>query len=121
MQALDHDLNLNINATGPSVTSASIFITLPAQSISIVPAIADQVLSTGMLAFAVLFISDELCYRTPQALQILSTGFAILSFVVAFNYNCGAILNPGKLAHILGYEFVQALPKYNSSHPTKYN
>lgn len=95
LQGFDHDLNQNL--TGPSVTTASVFITLPSQYISIVPAISDQVLSTGLLAFVILFIGDELVYRTPVALQILSTGFAIFSFVVAFNFNAGAILNPGKL------------------------
>ncbi|KAH9398750.1 Aquaporin-7 [Tyrophagus putrescentiae] len=93
MKAYDIDLHQNITH---SVSTASIFITLPATHITIGPAIADQVVSTGLLAFAILFISDELCYRTPAAIQILSCAFAIFSFVVAFNYNAGAILNPAR-------------------------
>lgn len=96
MKGFDLDQNVHLNLTGPSVSTASIFITLPATHITIGPAIADQVLSTGLLAFVILFISDELVYRTPAAIQILSSAFAIFSFVVAFNYNAGAILNPGK-------------------------
>lgn len=97
-QLVEGNLTMH-NSSIPSVTTAGIFITLPSPYISLVPAIADQVLSTGLLAFAVLFISDESCYRTPPAIQILATGFAILSFVAGFNYNAGAILNPGKSCH----------------------
>ena len=79
-----------------SVTTAGIFITLPSPFISLAPAIGDQVFSTGLLVFTLLFIADETFFPTPIAIQTLTTCFALLAFIVGFNFNCNAILNPGK-------------------------
>lgn len=80
----------------PTLTSAAIFVTLPAPSISLIPAITDQVISTALLTFTVLFITDESCYRTPKLLQAVTLGTILVAFITGFSFNCGAILNPGK-------------------------
>lgn len=90
---LDNGYN-NDNITEPSMITAGIFITMPAnQHTTILPAIWDQIISTALLVYAILFIGDELA--TPKLLQTLTTGLLILTFIIGFNYNCGAILNPG--------------------------
>lgn len=96
---LDREVNISNNftdnLTAPTFTTAGIFITLPAPSITIFPAIADQAVSTGLLTFAILLIGDECAERTPRIIQSISCGLTVLTFVVGFGYNCGAILNPG--------------------------
>lgn len=91
-----HAFDVEENGGNYTNLSAHIFITMPAAHISLWPAIADQIVSTAMLIFAVLFITDQSCYQTPKAIQHLSIGFAIFSFVAGFSFNADAILNPGK-------------------------
>nr|ATL75745.1 aquaporin [Dermatophagoides farinae] len=105
---LDNGYN-NDNITEPSMITAGIFITMPAnQHTTILPAIWDQIISTALLVYAILFIGDELA--TPKLLQTLTTGLLILTFIIGFNYNCGAILNPARdlapriLLSFIGYE-----------------
>ena len=95
IQAFDNELNIAQNTTGPSLTTSGIFSTLPAPHLTLAPALGDTIISTGLLALGILFITDESCYRTPPAIQALSIGFQICATVVGFGYNCGAILNPG--------------------------
>lgn len=83
------------NVFKPSNVTAGIFVTFPSPFISLIPAILDQVISTGLLTFAILFIADE--YPNNRLLQTLITGFIILSFIIGFSFNCGAILNPGNV------------------------
>lgn len=85
-----------LNSTVPTMVTAGIFITSPAEYVTLWPAIADQVVSTALLAIGVLYVGDELCFKTPSALKHLLTALLIFSFVTAFSHNAGAILNPGK-------------------------
>ncbi|KAJ6218881.1 hypothetical protein RDWZM_004693 [Blomia tropicalis] len=96
IQAFDNELNIAQNTTGPSLTTSGIFSTLPAPHLTLAPALGDTIISTGLLALGILFITDESCYRTPPAIQALSIGFQICATVVGFGYNCGAILNPAR-------------------------
>ena len=97
IHAFDLKLSLAQNSTmQPSLATASIFITAPSDSITLPFAMLDQVVVTGILVFAILFIMDNKCYSTSFVLQTLMVGGAIFSVGVACNYNCGAILNPGK-------------------------
>lgn len=89
----DKNLTLN-NQQQPSMKMASIFITTPAEHLTLLPAMWDQIVSTGLLVYAILFIGDEM--NTPKLLQTFTTGFIIFTFIIGFNFNCGAILNPGK-------------------------
>ncbi|KPM02745.1 aquaporin-10-like protein 1 [Sarcoptes scabiei] len=92
IEAFDKIVN---NATSPSLQTASIFITLPSPYISLVPAIFDQILSTGLLVFGVLFVSDQIHPPSLKLLQALINGSLLMALIFGFGYNCGAILNPG--------------------------
>nr|XP_027194763.1 aquaporin-7-like [Dermatophagoides pteronyssinus] len=89
----DKNLTLN-NQQQPSMKMASIFITTPAEHLTLLPAMWDQIVSTGLLVYAILFIGDEM--NTPKLLQTFTTGFIIFTFIIGFNFNCGAILNPAR-------------------------
>lgn len=93
------------NGFQPTNITAGIFVTFPSPYITISPAILDQVISTGLLTLAILFIADE--YPENRLLQTLITGFVILSFIIGFSFNCGAILNPGNV------EFIKKKVKIN--------
>mgnify|MGYP002649292899 CR=1 FL=1 len=82
--------------------TAAIFITRPAVHVTLSVAMLDQVFTTSLIVFAVLFIIDQRCFKTPFALQAFIIGGAIVSVGAGTGFNCGAILNPGTF-RFLGY------------------
>jgi MIP family channel proteins len=86
-----------------------VFVLTPAPSITIWGAIGDQILTTGMLVLGILFIQDETYQKTAGALKTLLIGILVMTFLVGFNYNTGAILNPARdlsprvMLYLFGY------------------
>lgn len=88
-EAIEHfDPSHQANITG------EIFATYPARFVTIPGAFVDQMIGTSLLLFGILAISDGI--KAPLKAQPALFAVIITGIPTAFNYNCGAILNPAR-------------------------
>ncbi|XP_053214901.1 aquaporin-9-like isoform X2 [Panonychus citri] len=88
-EAIEHfDPSHQANITG------EIFATYPARFVTIPGAFVDQMIGTSLLLFGILAVSDGI--KAPLIAQPALFAVIITGIPTAFNYNCGAILNPAR-------------------------
>jgi glycerol uptake facilitator-like aquaporin len=84
------------SAYGTSTATGQIFATYPSYFLSITGSLADQVIGTALLMYAVLAVSDPKGMKIPSWLQPIFMCFVITALCIAYGYNCMAILNPAR-------------------------
>lgn len=73
-----------------------IFATFPAAFISFIGVLIDQIISTAILMYAFLAITDKERQKIPSYVQPFYFGFVISVLCLAFGLNCAATLNPAR-------------------------
>src|SRR5699024_6203184 len=77
------------------MSTGAIFSTYPAEWITSVGSLVDQIIATFALVFGILAVTNSKA-KLPDYLHPLVLGLVICGMVVAFGLNCGAILNPAR-------------------------
>ena len=75
---------------------AGIFATYPADYLSALGGVGDQILGTMLLLVCVCAITDKKNTQVPSGLVPMYVGFTILGIGICFGANCGYALNPAR-------------------------
>lgn len=76
--------------------TAGIWATYPQAHVSSLQGLVDQLFATGLLALMALAITDPRNLAVPKGLAPLAVGFVVVALTTAFEFNCGAALNPAR-------------------------
>lgn len=76
--------------------SISVFSTEPQPYLTITETLLDQLVSTTLLIFIVLFCQDEHLYPFPERTQGIFIGLVIVGLVMSLSVNSGLPLNPAR-------------------------
>ncbi|KAI1292803.1 Aquaporin-9 [Halotydeus destructor] len=93
IHALDGGLR---SAYGSNMSTGAIFSTYPASFVSVKTVLIDEIVCTGLLAYAAFAIGDAKRMKVPQHLQPLAMGSVVTAICLAFGLNSGAALNPAR-------------------------
>ncbi|XP_023797469.1 aquaporin-10 isoform X2 [Cyanistes caeruleus] len=93
--AIWHYSNGTLTAFGPRET-ASIFVTYPADYVSVANGFLDQVIGTGVLILVVMGLMDTRNKAVPKGLEPVVVALLVLSIECSMGANCGCPLNPAR-------------------------
>jgi MIP family channel proteins len=83
------------SVTGPNAT-AGIWATYPQEHVSTMQGLVDQIFATGLLVLLALAITDPRNMSVPKGLAPIAVGSIVIALTTAFEFNCGAALNPAR-------------------------